>query len=163
VATYYKQQLWTESVSAVTATPSVALGTRRIVNGSEYCYCYNGTTEASVKSLVQLEHGGSEYTFTVTTTVDPFVKPFGVVENNTFAAADYGWILTRGYTDLCYGGTVTAPVAFALYPNLYAGADGVVDPATGGTGTTGIGALVGRAMEETATTGGSFLAYVNLG
>ena len=31
----------TESVSAVTATPSVEVGTRRYYKGKDYIYCYN--------------------------------------------------------------------------------------------------------------------------
>jgi len=161
---YYKQPLLTESVSAVTATPSVELGTKRIVDGREYIYAYNaGGAQASQYLVVQRAAGAEGESFTVTTTVDPYIAVMGVVHNATFTTATYGWLLKRGATRGIFADSnTTGPVAMAKYPNLHACADGTVGPSTGGTGTTGIGAMFGRALSAVSDiTGASFAMYVD--
>jgi hypothetical protein len=159
---YNKENLLRESVSAVTATPSVALGTRRVVNGSEYVYCYNGGAVADKRLAVRAQTAGVAYTFSVTTAAG--VLPIiGVVENATCAASSYCWVLTQGYTKGILGGAVTYAVAGALAPvRVCVGAEGVIDCATGGTGTTGatIGFLTSAISDVTGTSVG---VYINTG
>jgi len=158
----YKQGLFTESVSSVTATPSVELGTRRVVNGQEYVYCYNGATAADKRLMVKPLTAGVDYTFSVTT-VAGTIPCIGTVANATIAAASYGWILTKGYTKGVGGGTVTWAVGGALAPvRLIQGADGVVEIATGGTGSTGatVGFVTSAVSDITAA---SFGIYVSTG
>lgn len=161
---YYKQQLWTESVSAVTATPSVELGTRRIVNGSEYVYAYNGAaTVADQRLIVRGLTAGVGYTFSVTTTSGMGSPVIGIVENATCAAASYCWLLTKGYTKAMISGVSTLAVGGALAPTrIVPCADGVVNIATGGTGTTGptIGFLTSAISDVTGT---SVSVYISTG
>ena len=161
---FFKQGLFTESVSAVTATPSVELGTRRIVDGCEYVYMYNGATVADQRLFVKPLTAGVEYTFSVTTVSGAGnVKACGVVANQTIAAESYGWVMTKGYTKGIIGGAVTYSVGGALAPvPVIQGAAGVIDIATGGTGTTGnvVGFLTSAISDVTGTSVG---IYVNTG
>jgi len=92
-----------ESVSAVTATPSVQLGTHRLENGREYVYCYNyggGNGDSRVGSPC-IVTGVSGYTFLVNTftTSSDFSATFsllGVTQNATAPSGSYCWVATRG-------------------------------------------------------------------
>lgn len=159
----YRQQLWQEGVTAVTATPSVSLGTRRVVDGNEYVYCYNGETVADKARFVR-PNGANDtgYTFTVTTTsgTTPII---GVISEQTCAAASYCWVQTKGKAKFIAGGVVTGSVGGGVEcARLIVGADGAADTATGGTGTTGltIGYLTTAISDNT---GGSASCYVMTG
>jgi len=160
---YLNQNLWTEGVSAVTATPSVELGTRRVVDGKEYVYMYNGATVADQRTMVRPLTAGVAYTFSVTTVAGTLTPCCGTVANQTIAAESYGWILTKGYTKGIAGGTVTWAVGGALAPvRLICAADGAVEIATGGTGSTG--ATVGFVTSAVSdVTGASFGVYISTG
>jgi hypothetical protein len=160
---YYKQQLWTESVSAVTATPSVELGTRRIVNGSEYVYAYNALTVADQRLIVRGATSGTGYSFSVTTTSGMGAPIMGIVENQTCAAASYCWLLTKGYTKAIPSGVSTLAVGGGLAPvRIVPCAEGKINIATGGTGTTGptIGFLTTVISDVTDT---SVAVYISTG
>jgi hypothetical protein len=90
-----------ETVSAVTATPSVSLGTRRLYSGTEYVYAYNGGSAAN-KGAPVIITGTSGYTFVVTfaTGADIPCTPMGIVENATCASGSYCWVATRGFMDV---------------------------------------------------------------
>lgn len=162
----YKQQLFTESVSACTATPSVELGTRRIVNGNEYVYCYNAETVADQNLFVRANGANDTgYSFTVTTVSGTNLSGpiIGVVSNQTIAAATYGWVQTKGKAKYMAGGAVTMSVGGAIEcARLIVGADGAADFATGGTGSTGttIGYLTTAVSDVTGT---SVNCYVSTG
>jgi hypothetical protein len=159
----YKQGLFTESVSAVTATPSIELGTRRVVGGSEYVYMYNGGAIADQRLVVRPQTAGVAYTFSVTTVAGTLLPACGTVANATIAAGSYGWVLTKGYTKAVIEGLVTYAVGGALAPvRVVQGAEGKVDCATGGTGSTGltIGFLTTAISDVTGTSVG---VYVNTG
>lgn len=102
-----------ETVSAVTATPSVSLGTQRIESGNIYIYGYNGgAVQASVGSPVIVQTTATNCTFMVTcasqVTYDSagsaadsqFETLFGVVQHTTVAAGSYGWVLIKGFCDV---------------------------------------------------------------
>jgi hypothetical protein len=105
MATYSYKEVHEEGVSAVTATPSVQVGTRRLNNGIEYVYCYNAGNAASdgatrIGSPVILT-GVSGYTFTANTftTAADFSSTFsflGVTHNATCPSGSYCWVATRG-------------------------------------------------------------------
>lgn len=157
---FYKQQIWQESVSAVTTTASVDLGTRRIVDGSEYVYCYNGATVADKRSVVRPLTAGVAYTFSVTTTSNSVQPIIGVIANATCAASSYCWVLTKGYTKGVADGSVTYAVGGALAPvRIITGADGTISIPTGGTGSTGlsIGWLTSAVSDCTATSVGVYI------
>lgn len=159
---YNKENLLKESVSAVSTTASVPLGTRRVVDGSEYVYCYNGGTIADQRLAVRPITAGVSYTFTVTTAAG-FLPMIGTIANATCAASSYCWVLTQGYTKGILGGAITYSVAGAAAPvRVVVGTNGVIDCPTGGTGTTGatIGFLTSAISDVTATSVG---VYINTG
>ena len=97
MAAYGYKEVSEESVSAVTATPSVSLGSRQAEGGREYIYAYNGGSAANKGAPVILT-ATSGYTFVVTfaTAADTPCNLLGVVNNATCAAGSYCWVATRG-------------------------------------------------------------------
>jgi hypothetical protein len=152
---------YNESVSAVTATPSVELGSRQFSDSREYVYMYNGGAVAYPARVVQVS-GVTGYTFVVTFASGAGVhaQPFGVVRNATIAAGSYGWVLTRGFTDLKNDGTAVVSVGDLVVNSL----DGLVrvTTATSVVTQTVYGGIVGKAMQATDTCA-LFGAYVRLG
>ena len=96
--------LFTESVSAVTATNSVALGSVRYESGKEYTYVYNGNTEQITTGRgVRLASAATGYTVDVAVPAISTCSAnvlFGVCVNATFTTATYGWICKRGFVQL---------------------------------------------------------------
>jgi hypothetical protein len=91
--TFGVQMLFPESVSNVTATNSIALGTRRMEGGNEYVYVYNaGTTAAVGYGLVASCNSG--YSCTVTSVAGDVL--FGVVANADLTTSNYGWAVVKG-------------------------------------------------------------------
>jgi hypothetical protein len=91
--TYGVQQLFNESVSAVTATNSIALGTRRIEGANEYVYVYNAGVSANVGYGV-IASCNSGFSCVVTSVIGD--QLFGVVQNADIGPSKYGWVVTRG-------------------------------------------------------------------
>jgi hypothetical protein len=85
--------LYSESVSAVTATNSVSLGARRTENGVNYVYVYNAGTTASVAYGVVLS-ANSGYTVNLASVQGDHAA--GVVVHNAIKSGYYGWIATKG-------------------------------------------------------------------
>lgn len=90
-----------ESVSAVTATPSVSLGERRNQSGIEYVYCYNaGAADISQGQMGFLPAAtfSSNFSVTVSNAASQAgsLKVVGVAHNATIAAGSYGWLATKG-------------------------------------------------------------------
>lgn len=104
-----------ESVSAVTATPSVSLGTRRIVAGEEYVYICNGMVSAATAGIGMTVSLSSSYTLTRSSLAgaDFFVC---FVKHTDIPAAGYGWGLTRGLVQAHFISTMTTGVL--LQPGL---------------------------------------------
>lgn len=150
-----------ESVSAVTATPSVEPGVRQWSGSKEYVYMYNGGGEAAPKRVVHVT-GTSGYTFVVTFATGAAIhaSPFGVVQNATIPAGSYGWVATRGHVDLYNDGTASV----AAGDIIICGTNGVVHQATAATVITQVvwGGIVGKATQATDTAG-TFGAYIRLG
>jgi hypothetical protein len=149
-----------ESVSAVTTTASVDLGTRRVVDGNEYVYCYNGATAADKALLVKPLTAGVSYTFSVTTVAHGVGPVIGVIKNATCAASSYCWVMTRGYGKGMISGAVTYSVGGALAPvRVTQGADGTIDIGTAGIGTTGVtvGFLTSAISDVTGTSVGVYI------
>jgi hypothetical protein len=131
-----------ESVSAVTATNSVELGTKIHYEGKDYCYVYNAGNSQAIPGHGVTVSGVSGYSVTVssTTMVDVFV---GVVHHTTLTTGTYGWVVTKGYAK------VKAPTnqAIAAGDVLCAGVDGTWATAASGvqakavaaTGSAGVG------------------------
>jgi len=96
-----------ESVSAVTLTPSVEIGVRRIENEEEYIYCYNdgGASITAGFGVILSNVTGYSVTVSSVTEVGGF---FGIAKNATFATAAYGWMMVRGFVDMPNGMAGTA-------------------------------------------------------
>jgi len=147
--------VWTESVSAVTATNSVEVGTLRYEGEILYQYVYNaGTTQINPGEICTLS-AVTGYSVTVSSIIDPISKPFGVVQNATLTTATYGWVGRSGIMMLENAGNTAIA---AGYP-IATAADGSVDAPTGGTGTTWSKAVFAKALTAT-TTAGNFHALV---
>lgn len=149
---------WEESVSAVTDTPSVELGARREWNGEEYVYCYNaGGGDCSTGLGVKFVTGASGYSVAGTSVTDVFNPCVGVVKHATMAAADYGWVMIRGFASVEHVSAVTAD-----YEMIALGAAGQFIEASGTT-TTGTAVAVGFVMGADTAAGGSAYAFIKTG
>jgi hypothetical protein len=147
-----------ESVSQVTATPSHNLGERVIHNGEEYIYCYNAGGAQISKGLgVKFVTGASGYSVAATSLTDTFNPCVGVVKHSTLAAADYGWVLSKGFVTVTVVSALTAD-----YKAIALGVDGKFIEASGTT-TMGTAAKVGVALNVNTGAGGSAYAFINPG
>ncbi len=113
---FYGNIAFDETPSAVTATPSVELGSRRVWKGEEYVYCYNaGGSTLSQKLGAVLITGASGYSVAATSIADTINPCVGVVKHADIAAASYGWVLVKGFSSVTTVSNVTGDyVAFAL-------------------------------------------------
>lgn len=146
-----------ESVSAVTATPSVQLGTRCNVGGNDYVYVY-AAGGAINKGNAAIITGTSGYSVNVTsvTMVDLGV---GICRNATIAAGSYGWLMTRGFSDFNAG----ANDSFAVGNPLALAVDGLFANKTISTGY--VTPVVGRCLSACASglSAAQGFAYFNFG
>lgn len=146
-----------EGVSAVTATPSVQLGTRRNVGGNDYVYCYAAGGAINKGNGVAVT-GTSGYSVVVTTvTMTDF--GLGICRNATIAAGSYGWIMTRGFSDFNAG----ASDSFAVGNPLALAVDGLFANKTISTGY--ITPHVGKCLSACASglSAAQGFAYFNFG
>jgi hypothetical protein len=96
-----------ESVSAVTLTPSVNLGETRMLNGEEYVYVYNDGGASMTVGYLAVMSGNTGFSVTVSS-VSGFQLPIGFVKHATITTGAYGWLLTRGFTNVKNGMASTA-------------------------------------------------------
>lgn len=137
-----------ESVSTVTATNSVELGTRLYVGGRNYCYVYNGgNSQISVGEGCTVT-ATSGYTVTVST-VTMVDAPAGFCYHATLTTGTYGWVVTRGHTkiktpadSICSAGLLIAM-----------GGDGRVTPHTWTVTTTTSPLIIGKTVAATGSAG----------
>lgn len=115
-----------ESVSNVTATPSIQIGARTTINGEDYLYVYNGGADTATKDHGVIITAMTGYTISLqsTTGVVGFV---GLVKHADIPAASYGWVMTRGFGQAMAPATVSLPTG---EPHC-AGGSGVFSPFTG--------------------------------
>lgn len=165
MALYQNPTLFNESVSAVTATNTVALGTKRWEGGNQYRYCYMEQS-AGPGYGVNLASGGSGYT--VTASMVSGNMCFGVIQGTTATTGTYCWVLTEGVAKVQVG---TAGVSASKYLTvLSSGSFGdwasyqntVNSAATGGTLGTNFLQICGYSLGS-AVTAGSILAQVKFG
>jgi len=98
-----------ESVSAMTLTPSVDLGSRRIWKGEKYVYCYNaGGSSCNVGYGVQLITAASGYSVAATAVTDVPCKVVGAMKHATMVTAAYGWVLTKGFLNVHTANSILA-------------------------------------------------------
>lgn len=144
-----------ESVSAVTATPSVELGTRRMDSGNDYVYVYNGSTAAQISKgqmgFLSPTNLSSGFTVTVSNAASQSggERCVGVAHNATITTGAYGWLATRG---ICYAALDASEVSMNSGDLVVPGVDGgfVVAAATLSTGVR-----LGLALNSLVTTVGT--------
>jgi len=154
MAVYDVGPIFTESVSNVTATNSVEVGTRRREGDEEYVYVYNDGNSEIPPSYGAVISAVSGYSVTISsiTSVD-FLA--GVCKHATLTTGTYGWLVTKGFVQVemeannsCTAGQILALAAdgeFALKSN----STGYPTPA------------VGKSMEAIASAG-SGTAFISV-
>ena len=92
-----------ESVSNVTSTNSVELGTRRTEAGIDYIYVYNAGSATIAQGYMgfigaAIMSSVANYSVTVSNAASQSggTKVVGVAHNAAIAASKYGWLATRG-------------------------------------------------------------------
>lgn len=135
-----------ESVSAVTATPSVDLGTRRTVGGEEYVYVFNaGNSQISQGMPACLNSMSSGYSVSVTNAASQAGFFVGHIQHATLTTATYGWAMVKGVGNVVPDAST---VSMATGAELTLGVDGGY-VAYAGTGASGI--RVGIALSGIVT------------
>ena len=127
-----------ESVSAVTLSNSVELGSVRIEAGIQYVYVYNGGAASIAQGAparLSPSSLSSGYTVVVSNPASQSGGEFvvGVAHNAAIAASSYGWLATRG---VVFGVPDASAVSMNSGDAIALGVDGgfVVAPATLATG-----------------------------
>ena len=122
-----------ESVSSVTSTNSVELGTRRIFNGEEYVYCKNDTGSSVTQGALMVK----SLTSLTRSSTDALDMPSVGVKHAAVGASQYFWGLVRGEM-------AVMSIAMTAGEVLTTGADGAV--ATFITATLPTGVPIGKAL-----------------
>lgn len=146
-----------ETPSAVTATPSVELGTRRYWKGEEYIYCYNAggaTIQTTVALGVKLVTGASGYSVAATSLTDVVNPCVGVVKHAAIAAGSYGWVMSKGFATVSVVTALTAD-----YEALALGAAGAFIGVSA-TSVGGTAAACGYALNANTGAGGSVYGFI---
>ncbi len=150
-----------ESVSNVTASPSVQLGTVRNDSGVSYIYVYNdGNSQISqgfMGFLAGTNSLSSGYSVTVTNAASQAggIKAVGVAHNATLTTGTYGWLATKGLVLIAPDGGGSA-VSMNAGDVLVAGIDGAFAPLAG---TAATAVQLGVAINSIVTTVGTGKAY----
>lgn len=146
-----------EPVTAVTATPSSQLGAKRTEGGFDYIYAYNdcnSSIQTGLGTVLQSGVSGMSVTLSSVTNVGCLIG----VAVNTLTTGTYGWLMTRGITNIevnATSGTVAAGDGLTL------GVNGVFNRITGTSGATaGAGATVFGTALEAIISGASGSAYI---
>jgi hypothetical protein len=147
-------ELIPEVISAVTATPSIEIGTERWDNGRKYIYMYNKSTSTASVQLGVVYSAASSYSITVSSVADE--RCAGVVIHSDIPALNYGWVCTKGHVDVLAASACATGMKVVMSTDGYF--NGVEDVAT--SGWTGVicGICTGN-TEATATMG----AFINVG
>lgn len=157
MAIYGIQTAFEESVSAVTATPSVQLGVERWENGLKYQYVYNksSSTAGVGYAVVRIGANGSAssgYSVTVSS-VSRTADVAGVVVHADIPAGSYGWVATKGAVTANTDSGATAGYAVIM------GTDGKFISASGVTNPVHVAVAI--TAQATSTTTGTFTAFIN--
>ena len=141
-----------ESVSAVTASPSVDLGIRRVVDGNEYIYCFNaGNVQISQGMPGLINSANSNFSVSASNAVSQsgWHKFVGVCHNATLTTATYGWLMSKGVAIVALDASAVSMNSGDL---LALGVDGGFVAAVG---TSATAVPVGFAIASIVTTVGA--------
>jgi hypothetical protein len=90
-------QVLTKSISHVSAVPVAGLGSKVLLDGNEYTYVLNRSSDLTAKvGYAMVASGNTDYSCIIsgTTDVSPFV---GVVQHVDIPVGEYGWVLSKGF------------------------------------------------------------------
>lgn len=150
---YYNTPLYAESISSVTATPSVLTGAHRTEAGDEYRYVYNDGNSQIGPGYGCIISAVSGYSVTISSTTNSNGF-FGIVKHATLTTGTYGWVMVRGFAPI----KAPANSGIAAGAILGIGGDGVVTDVP----VTGVAAVPqGYCVVATASAGVG-LGYVKL-
>jgi hypothetical protein len=133
-----------ESVSAVTATPDVAVGTYRREGDEEYIYVYNACNSDIPPSYGCILSAVSGYSVSLSSVTDTGFG-VGIIKHATLTTGTYGWMMIKGFAQFEMG----ADNSCAAGVNLSLGTDGVFAARSISTGV--LGNAPGVAMSATAS------------
>lgn len=157
---YGFQDVYMESISAVTATNSVELGSVRFWDGEYYEYVYAVGLLAPGKGAA---YSGTSGNSVVATGIVSGEHCAGFCKHATIPTGSYGWLLKKGVVDAVNGRASTAPVINDL---TYLGADGAfVTDVKVVTSAIDHGHVIGKVLSAGASggTGSSLsLLYVSV-
>lgn len=145
-----------ESVSAVTATPSVQLGTMRLYAGEYYEYVF---AVGDVNKGFGCAYSGTSGHSVLATGIVSGEHCAGFAKHATIPASSYGWLLKKGVLDAPNGRASTVTVVNDL---AYLGADGkIVTDVKVVTSAIDHGHIVGKVLSAGASGGtGSSLSLL---
>lgn len=147
-------------VSAATAVPKASIGDRVFHKGEEYVLCYNaGGASITQGHGVKFITAASGYSVAATALTDVYNPCVGVAKHCAIPAAEYGWIMTKGFASVTVVTAMTAD-----YKMLALGASGCFIEASGTT-TLGTATKVGAALNINASAmiAGAAYAFINTG
>ena len=116
-------QTLARGISHVSAVPAANLGDRVLLDGNEYIYIFNRSSDKTAKVGDAVMVSASTGYSCVMSHVTAQARPVGVVQHVDIPVSEYGWVLKNGY------GTVTAGLNTSLDAN-----DEVILVATTNTG-----------------------------
>lgn len=120
-----------EGVSAVTATPSVEIGTKRTYAGEEYIYVHAvGTVSMSVGATLS---GVSGYSVLATGLLSG-AYCIGFCKHESIVCGSYGWLIQRGFVSSPVNGMANSSIAATRVIML--AADGKIADAQSESGIT---------------------------
>lgn len=143
-----------EPVTAVTATPSVEVGTQRVEGANHYIYVYNDCNSSiptAVGAVLQSGVSNMSVTLSSVTSADFLVG----VAVNTMTTGQYGWLVTKGITSVM---TLASSGSVAARGMIELGANGKFAPASN---TTANGPVVGQ-MLAAVSSGGTAAAFISV-
>lgn len=138
--TVYNNEVYFESVSAVTATPSVEVGRRRSEGDERYIYVYNAGNSQISPGYAAIVSAVSGYSVTVSSVTSVDV-PVGFCKHATLTTGTYGWLVTHGFCQ----GVMAANHSAAVGSPLVLAADGALAQKSISTGYPA--AAMAKAME----------------
>ena len=150
---FYTDPAYVESVSNVTASPSVQNGAIRVENGDVYRYVYNDCNSQIIPGLGVIISSNSGFSVTLSSTTNSGGF-FGIVHNATLTTGTYGWVMTAGFCK------IKAPAGSGIVAGaaLGVGADGVVTDVP----VTGVAAAIQGFCTTATASAGVGLGYMRL-
>lgn len=160
--TVYGGPVFEESVSAVTAAPSVDEGSRRTHKGEDYLYCYNaGGASVMAGYGVHPMTGASGFSVAGTGVSDTEIPCVGVIKHVTMLAGSWAWVMVKGFMEVHTANSAVSDGAMPL-----GAAVGVTDKGLAFGDITGTGTNPACGFKQVATatgSGGTIYAFINTG